>query len=219
MSVSISVSRLAIYYSRHGCRATIRRGARSLSQALFSNRMVLFYCDLAAQNSRPTDLPRSLNVERRRNESEIDRRDLEKIVDFWNPKLACRNIEERFEHGASLWTIKSEDRLAGYGWTLQGHTIEPHYLPLGPDDVHLFDFLVLPEYRGRGLNPLLVIHILRNLAAECGGRAFIEAAEWNSPQLLSLQKTPFRRLGCARKLAIFRQTIVCWDLKKAAQQQ
>ncbi len=32
--------------------------------------------------------------------------------------------------GALLWLIKSEDGLAGYGWTLQGRTIEPHYFPL-----------------------------------------------------------------------------------------
>ena len=38
----------------------------------------------------------------------------------WNPKQAHRNIRERFEQAASLWLIKSGDKLAGYGWTLQG---------------------------------------------------------------------------------------------------
>ena len=77
------------------------------------------------------------------------------MTSFWNPKLAHRNIKERFDKGASLWLIKFEDRLAGYGWTLQGRTIEPHYFPLGQDDVHLFDFHVFPKYRGRGLTLFL----------------------------------------------------------------
>jgi len=88
------------------------------------------------------------------------------MTSFWNPKLAHQSMKERFGLGASLWLIKSRDKLAGYGWTLRGGTVEPHYFPLGQDDVHLFDFHVFPHYRGQGMNPFLVIHILRSLAAE-----------------------------------------------------
>jgi GNAT superfamily N-acetyltransferase len=88
--------------------------------------------------------------------------------------------------------------------------MEPHYFPLGAHDVHLFDFHVFPRYRGRGMNPLLVRHILRRLAADGLGRAFIEAAEWNRAQLSSLGKTPFRRFGRARKWTVLRRTVVCW---------
>jgi GNAT superfamily N-acetyltransferase len=133
------------------------------------------------------------------------------MTSFWNPLLSSRNIKKRFELGGSLWLIKSEGHLAGYGWTLQGHTVEPHYFRLGPDDVHLFDFQVFPQYRGRGMNPLLVGYILRGLAVEGGCRAFIEAAEWNRPQLASLRNTPFRRLGLARKFTVFGRTMVCWE--------
>jgi len=107
--------------------------------------------------------------------------------------------------------IKSEGKLAGYGWSLRGRTIERHYYRLGPDDVHLFDFYVFPQYRGRGLNPLLVTEILRNLAIERMDRAFIEAAEWNQAQLASLRKTPFHRLGRASKFTILQKTIIFWD--------
>jgi GNAT superfamily N-acetyltransferase len=120
--------------------------------------------------------------------------------------------------GASLWLIKLEDNLAGYGWTLRGSSVEPHYFCLGPDDAHLFDFHVFPQYRGRGVNPFLVNSILRSLAAECGGRAFIEAAEWNRAQLASLSRTPFHRLGRARKFTIFR-TMVRWEESKTAEQK
>jgi ribosomal protein S18 acetylase RimI-like enzyme len=172
--------------------------------------MVLFYCDLSSQNWSASGLPDSLKVERKRDQAELGSQDLHDLTDFWNPKLARRRIKERFELGASLWLIKSEGRLAGFGWTLQGHSIEPYYLLLSPDDVHFFDFHVFPEYRGRGLNPLLVGDILRRLASECAGRAFIEAAEWNQPQLASLRRTPFHYLGSARKFTLLRRTVVSW---------
>lgn len=210
MGFSTSISRFADYRRRNGFRATIRRIVLAAKRSLFSSRSVLFYCDLSTLTSSTTDLPSSLKVERKASEAEISPQDLQQITSLWNPKLAQRNMQERFGLGASLWLIKFEDQLAGYGWTLQGRTVEPHYFRLGPDDVHLFDFHVFPQYRGRGLNPLLVTQILHTLSGECRGRAFIEAAEWNQAQLASLRRTPFRLLGSARKLTLFRHTMVFW---------
>ena len=218
MSISSSISRFTDYFTRHGFAATVRRLGLSARRTLFSSRMVLFYCDLATQSSPTADMPSNLKVERIKNQTELNAQDLKEITSFWNPKLARRNIEERFELGASVWLIKVEDNLAGYGWTLQGRTVEPHYFRLGMDDVHLFDFHMFPQYRGRGLNPALVSYILRGLAAECRGRAFIEAAEWNRAQLASLGRTSFHRLGSARKLTLFRHTIVSWSRDKPVPQ-
>ncbi len=213
------MSRLVGYYTRHGFRTTVRRVSLAAKRALFSSRMVLFYYDLAASALPPEVLMSSLGVERKRRQSELRAQEMSEMTRFWNPKLARRNITERFEHGASLWMIKSEGQLAGYGWSLKGQTVEPHYFRLGPDDVHLFDFHVFPQYRGRGLNPLLVRHILNNLAIEAKGRAFIEAAEWNLPQLSSLRRTPFHSFGSARKFRFFRYTVVLWDMDETVEQE
>jgi ribosomal protein S18 acetylase RimI-like enzyme len=210
MAIPTAISRFADYYRRNGVWATIRRAGVAVKRSLFSSRMVLFYCDLTMEAAPPPDLPSFLKVERKKSSAELSPEDLQAMTSFWNPKLAHQNMKERFGLGASLWLIKSRDKLAGYGWTLGGGTVEPHYFPLGQDDVHLFDFHVFPQYRGQGINPFLVTHILRSLAAEGAGRAFIEAAEWNLPQLSSLTKTPLRRLGCARKSTIFGRTIVWW---------
>ena len=219
MSIPTSISRFAEYFKRNGLHATGRRLSLTVRRTLFSNRMVLFYCDLTSQGSSTTGLPSSLKVERKRNETELNPKDLQEISNFWHPKLARRNIEERFALGASLWLIKSDGNLAGYGWTLRGRTVEPHYFCLGLDDVHLFDFHVFPTYRGLGVNPSLVNYILCSLAKESHGRAFIEAAEWNQAQLTSLKKTPFRRLGWARKRSIGGLTIVWWAENDAAGQK
>jgi ribosomal protein S18 acetylase RimI-like enzyme len=181
--------------------------------------MVLLYCDLAAQKKPALELPEFLEVERKKHETDLNSQDLRELNSFWNPKLADRRIKERFAQGASLWVIKCEGQLAGFGWTLQGQTIEPHFFLLGVDDLHLFDFHVFPQYRGRRLNPLLVNYILSHMAIECHGRAFIEAAEWNLSQLASLRRTSFRQLGLARKFTLFRHAIVCFHESKIVERQ
>ena len=183
------------------------------------SREVLFYCDLSTLMPPNADLSSSLKVERHKNRTDLSPRDLQEITCFWNPDLARRNVKERFGLGASLWLIKLEDNLAGYGWTLRGSTVQPHYFRLGPDDIHLFDFHVFSQYRGCGMNPSLVNYILGSLAVECHGRAFIEAAEWNLAQLASLRRTPFRRLGSARKLTLLRHTMVFWGKDETVRQK
>jgi GNAT superfamily N-acetyltransferase len=210
MDISVALSRLWDYQARHGLTATLQRVRLAARRALFSNRSVLFYCDLATQTGTPPNLPIFLNVEPKTSAAELSSDDLQTMTTVWNPKLVHRNIRERFNLGASLWLIKSGGRLAGYGWTLRGTTVEPHYFRVAKNDAHLFDFQVFAEYRGQGMNPLLVNYILQSLAKSGVVRAFIEAAEWNHAQLSSLTKTPFRRLGSASKLTIFGRTIVCW---------
>jgi ribosomal protein S18 acetylase RimI-like enzyme len=208
MGISSSISRLTDYYKRHGFVPTMRRANLAVRRAFFSSRMVVFYCDLAKQSTAVVNIPSSLRVERFQSYAELSQRDLQEMINIWNPMQAHQNIQERFRRGASLWLIRSGDQLAGYGWTLRAGTIEPHYFPLTQDDVHLFDFHVFREFRGQGINPLLVTHILGSLAGECTGRAFIEAAEWNKAQLFSLRKTPFRQIGWAKKSTIFHRMIL-----------
>ena len=174
--------------------------------------MAVFICDfpLAGTPALITEWPNHLKVERIQSPEETDERDLRLILNFWNPSLAHQDLAERFKAGATLWLIRSEGQLAGYGWTLTGHTMRPYYVPLGANDVHLFDYLVFPEFRGRRINPALVNHILAQLSREGRSRAFIEVAEWNQAELKSLGKTPFRALGLARKKSLFGRTIVDW---------
>jgi hypothetical protein len=218
MALSASISRLAGYYKRHGFAATLRRFILAARRTLFSSRMALFYCDLSTLNAPTAELPSRLKVERHRSQTDIRPEDLQEITSFWNPDLARRNIHYRFDLGASLWLIRMEDKLAGYGWTLRGRTVEPHYFPLGEEDVQFLDFHVFPKCRGRALDWFLMTHILHLLAADGKGRAFGEAAEWNKASLASFGMTPFRRLGFARKFTIFGRTMVFWEKNKIVEQ-
>lgn len=218
MSILRSLSRFLEYYRRHGVIATLERVKAAGKRSLAAGRMVVFYCDLVGKELEPVDSLRNLEVKRLVSLEELGQEDLQAMISFWNPELANRNIRERFEKGASLWVVRSDDRLAGYGWTLQGNTMEPYYFPLAPDDVHLFDFHVFSDFRGHGINPCLVGFILDRLRAGHSSRAFIEAAEWNAAQLSSLRKTPFRRLGLVRSFTCFGHTFVSWRKDGVVQQ-
>jgi len=217
MSIFDSISRITDYYSRHGFSATLGRVGVALKRARFSNRMIVFYCDLSNYSARPVNIPASMGVERVRTERELGQQTMQEITSFWNPRLAARNIKERFPKGASLWLLRSGSELAGYGWTLQGCTIGEYYFPMGPKDVQLFDFYVFPQFRGRAMHWLLTSYILQTLAAEGAARAFADTGEWNQAQISSFKMTPFRRLGMVRTVALFGQTFSCWSDMKAAE--
>ena len=162
MGISSSISRLTDYYKRHGFVPTMRRANLAVRRALFSSRMVVFYCDLAKQSTAVVNIPSSLRMERFQSYAELSQRDLQEMINIWNPKEAHKNIRERFETAATLWLVKSGEKLAGYGWTVQGHTVGPYYFRLGENDVQLFDFYVFPKfhlyilnYKAQGLHAIL----------------------------------------------------------------
>jgi ribosomal protein S18 acetylase RimI-like enzyme len=214
MSVADSIFRLADYCRRHGVAGAIRRAGLAGKRALFASRMVVFYCDLTQRQLSAAAGAEALRVLRVEALRDLGTANLSAMTSFWNPKVANRRIRERFEKGASLWLVQCGEHLAGYGWTMQGGTIEPYYFPLAQEDVHLFDFHVFPAYRGRGINPFLVCSILDHLATGCGGRAFIETNEWNEAQLASLRKTPFRNVGAVRCFTFLGRTAVFWATKR-----
>lgn len=218
MRISNSISRVTDYYSRHGFRATVSRFVLAAKRALFSSRMIVFYCDLPSLPVRPVNIPASMTVERVTGEGELRPQDFDEITSFWNPTQARRNVRERFANGASLWLIKSEEHVAGYGWTMQGRTIAEYYFPMAPKDVQLFDFYVFPKFRGRALHWLLTAYILQALAAEGAARAFADTGEWNQPQISSFRMTPFRRLGLVRSFTVFGHTFVSWAERESAEQ-
>jgi ribosomal protein S18 acetylase RimI-like enzyme len=204
------IGRFLLYSRRHGLVSTARRIGLAVKRTVAQNRLVLFYCDLAALDGAALKLTQG-RVERRSSESELDSTEINQLLSVGYPAAVRRQTAERFGLGASLWLFRLGPKLAGYGWTLVGKTVEPYFFPLGSGDVHLFDFFVFPEFRGRGINRLLVLEILNRLAAEKKARAFIETAEWNTAQLRSLGRMPFKRLGVARKFGAFGRTFAVWQ--------
>jgi hypothetical protein len=201
------------YLGEHGFRATARRVALGVSRVFRGNSLVLFYCDLPTAQALPLDAPLHGTAERKTSEASIDTVDMQRITSVGYPSLVRRKTLERLERGANLWLWRIDNGIAAYGWSIVGRTIEPYFFPLGPADVHLFDFYVFPEMRGLKINCLLMENIMQALSTEKRQRVFIEAAEWNTPQLRSLSKTRFQKLGNARKFVIGGRIMVVWSHK------
>jgi ribosomal protein S18 acetylase RimI-like enzyme len=209
-----SFSRAREYLKRHGLAETLQRAGVVVRRELFANRMVVYYCDLAKLSAKPVVVPESVRIERVRTEGALGAEDREAITGFWNPELAQQNIRERFEKSATLWLIRSGDKLAGYGWTIQDRPISPYYFPITPGDVQFFDFLVFPKFRGRAIQWLLTTYILNLLKEEGASRAFADTHEWNEAQLASFKMTAFRPLGMVRTVTLFGHSFSGWSEMK-----
>ena len=169
-------------------------------------RMILFSCRLPVEQSNRT---RNVCIERVGGTT-ISKEDCDRIVDVVNPSIRTRELANRFAAGSELWLAKVDGKLAGFGWTINAKTIEPYFFPLQRDDVHLFDFYVFPEFRGRGINAAIIMDILHKLGTEKVCRAHIESAAWNNAQLCSLKKTAFCQYAVATKVRLFGRSLVLW---------
>src|SRR3989442_1357854 len=127
MHLPDSISRFLQYGRRHGFGGNLRRIGRAFRHVLRGNRQVLFYCDLATFTSPEFERLGDATVEKKGAEDELDPKELLMIVNAWNPEITRRQLSERFGQGASLWLLKSEEKLAGYGWTITGRTMEAHF--------------------------------------------------------------------------------------------
>jgi len=216
MNMSNSILRLTEYYRRHGFENTTRRAILAMKRMLLSSRMVVFYCDLNGQVISDIKIPNQLYVERIQTLRTLRPEYRQEMIECWNPAIAERNIREQFEKGASLWLVRYNEQLAGYGWTMQGKTIGRYYFPIGQNDVQMFDFYIFPRYRGRALHWLLTSHILCTLASEGRSRVYADTGEWNQAQLASFTMTPFRILGIVRMYKIFGRVLTCWIASEPA---
>ena len=206
------ISRLYSFYTRNGFNATVVRVGMAFRRFSYFGRMVLFSCPLPIDQFAKNGQVRVERVGR----TTISKKDYERLIDVWNPSGRERQMADRFEAGGELWLAKIDDRLAGFGWTIKGRTVEPHFFPLQSGDVHFFDFFVFPDFRGHGVNGALVAEILNQLGGESACRAHIECAAWNTAQLRSLRKTAFRRYGEATKVTFFGHLWVKWHRATAA---
>jgi CelD/BcsL family acetyltransferase involved in cellulose biosynthesis/GNAT superfamily N-acetyltransferase len=104
----------------------------------------------------------------------------------------CRNT------GRTLHTVVINGKLAGWGYSY--YPTEPAQLTetpgatleFEPKAVSLFDFHVVPEFRGRRIYQALLTHILQMRFAEGAVRAYITVLEANAPSRVAIERVGFR---------------------------
>jgi RimJ/RimL family protein N-acetyltransferase len=105
---------------------------------------------------------------------------------------------EALENGRWFHTVLVNGRLAGWGYSYWPK--EPVCLmetgsllfPTQAHSVSLYDFGILPEFRGRKLYQALLSDILERRFAEGAERAYISVLEQNVPSLKAIERVGFR---------------------------
>ena len=201
-----SLKRIVFFFRKNGLATTGFRLWTAINRFRYLGRMFLYSCRLPVPGPFTDE---GVAVERVV-EGAIPEEDRSRLLDSPFPADRARQIEARFAAGSILWLARVDGILAGYGWTLQGNTVEPYFFPLQKEDIHFYDFFVYPEFRGRGINVVLVNQILYALDKLSMRRALIECAAWNDSQIRSLGKTRFRLHAIASKWILGGRTLVLW---------
>lgn len=199
MSLRKQFLRAKKYLWRHGLNSALKRFWREVKNRLYYNREILYCQRLVSQKDQGPFLPEGFRIERYNHRADVPERFLQRIAEHYSEELMKEHLRRRFDMGAHLWWLTRGQEDIGYTWTLEGRTTEPYYFPLMRDDVYLFDALIFPSLRGRGLNSILLNGILAHYRSEGYHRALLETAEWNSPVTKFLRKSNFERIGLARK--------------------
>jgi len=202
--------RLRRYLTSHGLCATCRRAAVVVGRRFFRRRVVILGAELNDMPP-PPDLHDGLSVTCVESESQLRQEDRAVLLEKRGAEIMAPLIQRRFGYGADLWLLKRNDTVVGMLWSLPRETWRPHVFPLTPRDILLLDAEVFPEFRGQGMNPLLTRHVLHGVKNKGYTRAYIHVAIWNTPQLRSLRKTPFRRLGAASQWVLPGRNVVVWN--------
>ncbi len=112
-----------------------------------------------------------------------------------------------FDRGANCWLLLDGQRAAAIGWRF---FTSPLFRPLGYDEektIYLGGYHVRPEYRGRGLYPLLLQQMFAaSAASDC---ALAETAVDNASSQRGLVKAGFRRCGLVHRLVLGGRLVRC----------
>jgi GNAT superfamily N-acetyltransferase len=198
--------RAVVYFRKNGLPGTLAKVRSNLQRSIFHGQMWVFSADLKGLEDKAYN---SL-IERKQAINELACADVSRIINSWDLGIGMPKLQERFSKGCSLWLARINGEIAGFVWSVPHKPVAPYFFPLMAQDVHLFDGVVLSEYRGRRILPAILNHILYELQKEGYERAFTETYSWNASPRKSLAKTPFRLIGVARKQKIFGRILVTW---------
>lgn len=199
-----------------GIATSIRVGTAALASRLYDRREGLVYA-MAPEQLRP--------IEARLSPGEACEVHDNRIADLllWNgdsPGTAsllthCARVYARARNtGRTFHTIVVGGKLAGWGYSYlpsepaQLTETPGATLSFEPGAVSLYDFHVLPEFRGRRLYQALLTDILRKRFAAGATRAYITVLEANAPSRVAIERVGFRLQRRNRYRRVFtRQTL------------
>jgi CelD/BcsL family acetyltransferase involved in cellulose biosynthesis/GNAT superfamily N-acetyltransferase len=121
-----------------------------------------------------------------------------------------RQYADLLRSGRTVHTVTINGKLAAWGCSY--YPSEPASLseaggaPLEflPNSVSLYAFYTVPEFRGRGVNQILLSHILAQRFAEGAARAYISAEASNLASRTAIERVGFRGVITHRWIRLFK---------------
>lgn len=97
--------------------------------------------------------------------------------------------------GALFWVGRMDGQLASLGASRRGAPTGHYFFPVLPSCVVLSHFATMPQFRGRGLYPALLSHILHQMAPWQVDYFLIDCCDWNIGSQRGIERAGFRHIG------------------------
>ena len=182
MNIYYKFKRLINYLKKNGVLPTIQRIRTLMIQKIFKNKAIILYVDLQRLEGIEFELPPDFKVIKVDNEETIKHSYLPQLIQMRNQYREMDDISNqirtRFYNGGTIWIIDYQNRFAGFAWSIRGDFFNDYYFPLTAKDVLLIDTEILPEFRGQGINPILIKYIFHMLHEDKFIRAFGNVKIW-----------------------------------------
>ncbi|MGH2345210.1 MAG: GNAT family N-acetyltransferase, partial [Chloroflexota bacterium] len=110
-------------------------------------------------------------------------------------RIAVGEVRRREADAGTAFLALTDNQIAGYGWVLHGMFRVPELLleaPLPANHVYIWDCLTLPRYRGRGVFPALLRHMVDELRGQGVRQAWAATAPGNTASMRAFAKANFR---------------------------
>jgi RimJ/RimL family protein N-acetyltransferase len=120
------------------------------------------------------------------------------------PDAVAREIDSvamEMRHGAVYWAVYLGDCLVGRSMSRRGNHFRRWFVPLDERDVVLFSAETFPAFRGRGVQPARMRHIITQ-EVRPGGHAYADCKIYNTVSARGMEKAGFRKIATAKPLSL-----------------
>ena len=186
-----AVERIVRFVRRHGVAAMPRTTALLVWRRLFADEHFVF--SLHAEPFQLRQVVDGLLIQRYGTLEEIPGRHFQQLM-AEEGSVLLQQMNREFADGGVFWVATLEEHVVAYQWSRRGFQVERWFVPLEADDVVIFATVTFPQWRGRGIGPAMMQHIIANELAG-RGRAYVDCKVWNKPAMRGIAKAGFTCMG------------------------
>jgi hypothetical protein len=104
------------------------------------------------------------------------------------------DIDREFANGGVFWIAYIGEHFAACQWSIRGRFLRRWYVNLGPNDLVIYGAVTFNAFRGRGIHPAMIRHIIESEATD-DVDVYCDAAEWNVVAKRNIEKSGFRAIS------------------------